>query len=787
MFWTLIKKDFIHNKSINLILLIFVVISACLISVGTMIISQLFSSIDNMYSIAQPPHFLQMHVGDINEDEISNFANKYSYVDYWQVNEVTNLYGENIKIEKKDGSSYSLSNCLLHLGFVQENEKKDLLLDMNNNKIYPKKGEIGVPVILLNNYNINLGDKLIISKGNYEQEFTVTTFVRDPQMNSTLCSSTRFLVNPDDLQSIRNSHIGDSEYLIEFFFTDPSYAKDFQTAYEKAGMPANGQGLTYDIIRLISGLSDIIVVVVLILVSILLIFIAILCLRYTILATIEEDLSEIGNMKAIGISFKNIRSIYLLKYKIIAIAGCVLGYALSFMIDRMFASHIERTFGKPQNNILTFILPIFLAAIVYLIDISCCKSILNRIRTISVINTIRGETSNTKVTDKIRPRKDLLFKHKFIEFWIAARDVLKNAKSWSMMIFIIFLSTCIMVIPYCLLSTIKDPRFITYMGQKQCDIIMLISNNEGINENYENVINTLKTDSDVSNYSVEASVVYQAMKKDGEWTNIHVGCSDTPQNGLQYISGKFSSGSGEIALSKLNANELGVNVNDTITVQKDGIEKQLKVSGIYQDVTNGGYTAKMLCGYDQASVERYTFNLILKSGANIQQKVKAYQEKFGDCVEINEMDEFVNQTLGGVTSQLSGAVVIVYIMALLLAILITVLFLKLMIVKYHSEIVILKSIGFSVADIRKQYIIKILMIAILGIIAGLLFVGLLGEPLVSLIISISGLGLSNISFIINPMKAYVLFPIILLLVVIFSAWRCTNVFKKYIIVDLIKE
>ena len=51
---------------------------------------------------------------------------------------------------------------------------------------------------------------------------------------------------------------------------------------------------------------------------------------------------------------------------------------------------------------------------------------------------------------------------------------------------------------------------------------------------------------------------------------------------------------GEISLSHANASQDGLNkkVGDEVVVKVGGTEKTLKVSGIYQDVTNGGKTAK---------------------------------------------------------------------------------------------------------------------------------------------------------------------------------------------------
>ena len=74
----------------------------------------------------------------------------------------------------------------------KQNDKYDLLLDTNNTPIYPSKGEIGVPIILLDKHDIKIGDTLTITEEDYSKDFTVTSYVRDSQMNSTLCSSTRF-------------------------------------------------------------------------------------------------------------------------------------------------------------------------------------------------------------------------------------------------------------------------------------------------------------------------------------------------------------------------------------------------------------------------------------------------------------------------------------------------------------------------------------------------------------------------------------------------------------------
>lgn len=790
MLWSILKKDLKKNKAINAVLLLFIAISACLISTGTVIIIQLFNSIDSMYKIAQPPHFMQMHVGDINEDEIGKFADNYDYVTDWQIIDMLNIDGSKIWVTNSDNTTYSLSDCMLGLGMVKENEKYDLLLDSDNKPVYPQKGEIGVPIILLENYNINIGDTITISEGDFIKEFTVKYFLRDPQMNSTLCSSTRFLLNEDDISELQQTSIGSLEYLIEFYFTDTSYATDFQTEYENSGMPINGQALTYTIIRLISGLSDMITVVLIVLVSILLIFVAGLCLRFTILATVEEDIKEIGNMKAIGLSFKDIRAIYLQKYRILSVCGCVIGYLISILVNQVFTAHITETFGKSDTSWLAFVIPIIFVALVYVVDVLLCKKILKYIKKVSVVDTISGNYTpfnkgKYKISKFVKISK---VKSSSTNLWLALKDIVIHKKTWFTMFFVMVISTIIMIIPFNLLNTFKSPEFITYMGQSNCDIMISVSTTEGLQNHFDKINDILKQDDNVSNYSCEAYVTYAAVNKDGEWANVHVACSEDAQTGLKFIEGNAPQNADEIALSLLNANELGVEkASDTISMLINGVERKVRVSGIYQDVTNGGYTSKMYKDYKNDNVYKYVFTVNLKNGASVESTVDRYIGEMGTDVDIKELGEFVNQTLGGVTSQLENVVVVIAVTAVLLAILITVLFLKLVIVKERSQNAILKTMGFSTREIRIQYIYKTCFISILGIIVGIIFVNTLGESFVSAIIGMVGLGISKISFIVNPIEVYILWPALLLVLIIASTFLCSSVLKKYNLVELIKE
>lgn len=788
MRWIDIKKEMKMHKGINIVLIFFVMISVCLVSVGTLIVIQLWSAIDNLYMIAKPPHFLQMHVGELDYQKIEQFAESDNHVTDYQIMEMMNLDGSQIWVTPSEGDEFSLADCLLGLGFIVEPETYDMLLDTNNQTVHLNEGEIGIPLVILDKYNINIGDKIILSDGKFSKEFTVTVFLRDAQMNSTLCSSTRFLLNQNDWNAVHEA-MGEIEYLIEFYFDDPSYASAFQTVYESAGMPHGGQAITYTLLKLVSGLPDLITVVILILVSILLMLIAALCLGFTILATLEEEVKEIGIMKAIGISFRDICEIYLNRYKLLIIIGCVLGYFASLEVNQMLISHISQAFGKPEFSIVNLLLPILVILLVYLTDMSICKKIMNYIKKISVIDTIRENINvvNGKNKTSVKP-STISFKKMPVNLWVAWKEIMVHKKSWFLMTFVMIIAECIVMISANILNTFQSSEFITYMGQQKCDMMISVVSSEGLQEKYQNVMNLLNQDNTVENIVCESYITKSALNKDKEWKNIHIACSETRCTGLQYLKGRAPENDKEIALSLLNAKEFGVETGGYLTFQKGDAEEKIQVCGIYQDVTNGGYTSKMCCSVSEEEIYQYYLMVDFANGTDIDKMVQTYISTLGTDANVKSIEAFVEQTLSGLISQFSSVVWIIHILSVFLAALITVLFMKLILIKNRAQIAIQKVTGFSVKDIRSQYLCKTLISSLFGMILGVLLVQTAGESAVSSIIGLIGMGISKITFIVNFWQIYLAYPAVLLCVVLLSTNLCTIKLKKENqLVQLIKE
>lgn len=213
-------------------------------------------------------------------------------------------------------------------------------------------------------------------------------------MNSKLASSKRFLISKNDFEELKN--LGSIEYLIEFRLKDLSKLSEFETAYASAGLETNGPTMTYPLFKTVNALSDGVMIGIILFVSVLVIAIAFMCIRFTLLAKVEDDYREIGVMKAIGLRISDIKKIYLAKYAAIAAAGCMLGFALSLVFKGYLLENIRLYMGESKNSFVASFLGIIGILLVFFAIIAYVNGVLRCFRKISAAEAIRMGTSQEK-------------------------------------------------------------------------------------------------------------------------------------------------------------------------------------------------------------------------------------------------------------------------------------------------------------------------------------------------------------------------------------------------------
>ena len=740
----LLINDFRKRAWKNSILFVFMCLSVTIAASVVLMLSQLFSSITSMYETAKPPHFLQMHMGTIEQTDIDEFNESFEGITYWQSVPMITLYGDNI-IVTGDDKSYTLSDCRLDISFVKQNNEYDVLLDEKRRPLNLLDGEIGVPIIVLDQYDISLGDEITLSANGTEKQFTVVTYVYDGMMNSTTCSSTRFLISDADFDSLFGN-IGETEYLIETYFTDSSLASAYQTAYEQSdkGLPKNGQAITYTVIFLLSALTDILTAMVFVLAGAMLLIVAIMCLRYVILAEMEDDVVEIGTMKAIGIPEKGIETLYLTKIRILMLIACVVGFLLSLQLLPRFTSHISRFFGEQPLEIQNILLAIISVAVIYGIILLFVKKILKQIRTKTIIDLLVLDDGFNK---KVKVKSGLYKSRRLSTNALIGMQEVRNG--YGIVFVLMLIITFLVMVPIRSLQTMQAEDFVTYMGSPICDLLVEVMQGEELekrNEELSHVLSEEIENGHIQNIDVLRRVRLQAFSNADELVGVHVDTGLSAGKGIVYISGTNPSAENHIALSYLLADELGKEVGDKVNIISDNQTYCMEVCGIYQDVTSGGKTAKAIYDFAGELSEKYTYQLELSNDVSAEGISNSLKSELGGGYSIKSMDSFLEQTLGGVTVRFSQAVYLIIITGMVITIFIVLLYMELRLARTMHALAEKIAMGIPIKAICIQELYPMLLFGGTGVILGVILTEILGETVVSALFSLLGLGITSISF-----------------------------------------
>ncbi len=746
MYYRIIRNDMAKSKAITLTTMLFVAAAALLVSLAAILVVNLTGAIDTLMTRAQTPHFMQMHAGALDMGRLAAFAEQQEAVADFQVLEFLNMDGAQIVF-----SGGSLAGSVQDNGFAVQSEQFDFLLDLDGKIIQPAAGELYVPVNYLQDGTTHAGDRVMVAG----QPFTVAGFHRDSQMNSLLSSSKRFLVSHDDLAALKD--FGSVEYLIEFRLHDLAALGAFETAYTAAGLEANGPTITYPLFRMLNGLSDGLMIAVILLVSLLVVAVAFLCIRFTLLAKIEDDYREIGVMKAIGLRVADIKKIYLAKYAAMAAAGSLLGFALSLVLRDALLANIRLFMGESANASLAPLLGIGSVLLVFLAIMAYVNGVLGRFRKIPPAEAIRFGFAQEKSSGGKRfhlSMNKLLSTNVFL----GLKDVLARKKLYATMLAVLVLAAFIIIVPQNLYNTIAAESFITYMGVGKSDLRLDVQQTDHIAEKSAAIAAALERDADIARYVVLTTQTYSARLDDGSEARIKVELGDHAVFPLAYAAGRAPVTENEIALSVMQASDLGKQVGDVLPLIIAGQEQALTVSGLYSDVTNGGKTAKAVFSDSSADIMWSVISAELVDAARLDAKIAGYAGQFA-FAKVSDIDEVIAQTYGSTMNSIGRAAYAAVGVALTIALLITLLFMRMLVAKDRYAIAVMKAFGFTNADIKTQYVARAAFVLVVGILLGTLLANTLGERLAGAVIA--AFGAASFEFVVNPWFAYLFSPLLL--------------------------
>ncbi|MCY7627920.1 ABC transporter permease [Bacillus altitudinis] len=749
---TFIKKDLTRHRLISIGLTLCIMMTSFLATSAAQMTIQLNGSISDLLQSAKAPDFVQMHDGSLDEKEVDIFSSKQSMVKAHQI--VPMIPIEHVSI--KFGQEPAQAGVMDHL-FVKQNRYFDFLLNERNEKLTVNKGEVAVPIYFQQKYHLKIGERLLISKGSHQFSFQIKTFLRDAQMNPSLVSSKRFLLHDADWAAL-NQVFQKKEYLIEFLLHDAGQADAFQSLYQSSELPQQGPAVTLSLLRMLNALTDGMVIAILLLVCFLLISISLLSLRLAMTAAIEEDEREIGILKVLGIPLSKIKQLYVGKYAVLACIGCIAGYLMTLKFGDLFTANIQQYMGN-RLSFIHQVIPLLVSILTAMIVISFSYTVLRRFGQISAAQAIQGGISSPSHKKQIPMH---LQKNRFlpVNFWFGLKDLFSRIKMYSTITCIIALCTFLMLMPIQLWYTLQSPDFVTYLGSGKSDLRIDIRQGKHLEKSTNKIASMISVDQDIQTSAVYETTSLQAKTMENTLETLYLETGDLSAFPLTYLQGREPLKEEEIALSVLSADSLQKKIGEKVTLATNGQQVQKMVTGIYQDVTNGGKTAKALSQPFPHSSLWKTIQIQLKQGIDMVGKKAALETNMSPA-KVTDMKEYVHQTIGSTASLVKVIALFSTIAAFGTASLMLMMFLHMLRAKDLNRTHLLRTIGFSQKNLTYQYLTSFIVVLSIGAFIGAIAVHTIGPALMSA--GGASLGASSLQWL-APKWVWIVYPLLLFMV-----------------------
>ena len=467
--------------------------------------------------------------------------------------------------------------------------------------------------------------------------------------------------------------------------------------------------------------------------SIVIALITMIIIYFRITNSIEQNITNIGALKALGYTSSQIRKSMVIEFVLTTSVAFAAGIGFSYLIIPSFERAMRGNSAVVWDHAFD---PIsFIATFILIIG------------TVVVVSTV--STKGIKKLDPVIALRfgvdEKVFKKNRVPIektpgpltWIMGLKSLTSNVKQNIILFVVtlsigFVTTFSAFIAY---NCVYDPMHLYRMLELECGDVMLMMGEDDLG-NYTELQKLPEVEDiwwiDTTNFNVEGYSVSAEITDD--WAEV-------PD--VNILSGRSPIYDNEIALGGVIANILGVGIGDEVTVANGKVEKIYTITGIEQYSNAMGKDLSMTTDgarHLDYTVSRSTYNINVKGHTlqNANSVVEKAEDMFGN--KLNSYFNIIEALKSGDESVIAIAAAMVFaivIISIVVIILSMNLLVKTLIIKKQKEIGIKKALGFSSDQLRTELVLSMLPQIAFGAGVGAV-IGLLGsnKVLASLLVSV---------------------------------------------------
>lgn len=790
MYLRILKKDLKRKKTMNIILLLFVILATTFVSSSVNNIIAVVTGLDSYFEKAGMPDYFAATIDKIGGTSMEKLLDEIDAVESYGIEHVVYANADNI-LYKGDPLA-SLKNTAMFYSF----EDAELnYFDVNNQVIEEvEPGQVYVSGKHILNGVLDIGEKLVVELEDVSVTLEIAGSFKDAALGSDMSGNTRFLMNEIDYQKFMESETVKSLYCGSLCYINTNDVAELEKMFsmQDSNIITNGDiGLLKS-----SYVMDMVIAGVLLVVSICLILVAFVVLKFTIAFTMTEEYREIGVMKAIGIRDVKVRSLYLVKYFFLAVFGAAIGFFIGRPFGDMLLANFSQTIVLEHKYGLH--ISICCAILVVVVILLFCFACTGKVKKYTPVDAIRNGTTGERFQKKGVVR---LCKSPFQpSAYLAVNDVMSSPRRFGTLILTFTICLSLVLILVNSVNTLKSDKLIKTFSITETDVymsndlelmsIMGESGREILVKNQREIEQTL-AERDMPAECV-TEVIYKLSLIHGEYAykSMILQGVGTSADDYEYFQGTAPENANEIAITNLISQKLNAHIGDTITIRQAEGEKEYIITALFQNMNNMGEGVRLhedaeldfvqTAGYFALQID-FTDN---PDETEVLKRIEKIKEIY-DTDQVYTAGEYIDKMIG-VSSILDSVRALVLAVVLIIIMLVTVLLERSFITKERGEIAILKAIGFRDSKIVAWHTLRFGIVSLISTVISLILLLPLTEFSAGPIFSMMGADF-GIEYEIVPMEVYVIYPVIVLVVTMVSAFvtslhvrsisasECTNI------------
>ncbi len=762
MYLKILKKDLKRKKTMNCILLLFVILSAMFSASSVNNIIAVTGGLDYYFEKAGVSDYAFIVKESDFGNSISTIMENESSVKEYKKEEIIFSTAENFERNGKQLADFSNIAVIMSV-----NEVKLNYFDSDNNIIKEvESGKVYISGSVPKKSGLKIGDTFQFKFGENELTLEFAGIAKDAFLGSEMMDNTRFILNNSDYEKIRSDSYALNGNMGAIYYVNTDDVKVLESATADCTdimfkSAASTLKMTYFMNILIAGI--------LLIVSICLILVSFVVLRFTIGFTIAEEFREIGVMKAVGIRNNSVRGLYLVKYLGIAVIGAVIGYIASIPFGNMMLDSVSKNMVLGNgNSVLTGILcSIAVVGIILMFCWSCTA----KIKKMSPVDAVRSGQTGERFHKKslVHLSKSKLKTTGFLSL----NDVLSSPKQYGIITAVFTICMLLVMVLANTTNTLNSDKLLFLLGTTKSDVyygdlervMEVMQGKKTLVESVEEIEKKLSDNGMPADVHIET--MYQLPVKFGDIkTTVRFQlCNETSADEYTYTQGTAPCYANEIAISEPIAEKLNAEIGDTLLLAIDDEEKKYIITALFQGFNNLGESGRLhesIFPSDLSITGAMAYQIDFDDNPD-KKEIDSRIEKMKDIFnnqKIMNAEDYVKE-ITGASDIIAGVKNLVLIISFIIIIMISVLMERSFISKEKSEIALMKAIGFRNNAVYAHHTARFFIVGIVAyVIASLLckpFTKLMIDPIFAMLGAVAG-----ISYEIRPIEIFVVYPLVIL-------------------------